>query len=74
MALSYKARKRLSLFVLIVALPAYIIAAVNLVDLFDRPHWAVELMIYVGLGIVWIIPLKRVFLGIGQPDPDDKQG
>jgi hypothetical protein len=70
MALSYRTRKRLSLFILIVALPAYIVAAVTLVNLFKRPHWAVEFGIYVGLGFVWILPLKRVFLGVGQADPD----
>jgi hypothetical protein len=70
MALSYKTRKRLSLFILIVALPAWIVAAVTLVSLFERPHWALELGIYIGLGIIWIVPLKRLFLGVGQPDPD----
>ena len=70
MALRYKTRKRLSLLILIVGLPLYIIAAVNIVALFDRPSIAVELLIYVGLGIIWAFPLKFVFKGIGQPDPD----
>ena len=70
MALRYKTRKWLALLILIVGLPLYIIAAVNLVALFDRPSILVELSIYVGLGIVWAIPLKAVFKGIGQPDPD----
>lgn len=70
MPLSYKARKRWSLFVLIVALPAYIVVAVSLVGLLDRPPFVLELAIYVGLGVVWIVPLKRVFIGVGQADPD----
>ncbi|WP_299146476.1 DUF2842 domain-containing protein [uncultured Tateyamaria sp.] len=70
MALRYKTRKRLSLLILIVGLPLYIIAAVSIVALFDRPSILVELMIYVGLGVLWAIPLKAVFKGIGQPDPD----
>ena len=70
MALRYKTRKRLSLLILIVGLPLYIIAAVSVVALFDRPSILVELMIYVGLGVLWAIPLKAVFKGIGQPDPD----
>ena len=70
MALSFKTRKRLSLLVLIVALPAYIVAAVSLVALFDRPSMPVELAIYVGLGILWVLPLKSLFKGVGQPDPD----
>ncbi len=70
MALRYKTRKRLALLILIVGLPLYIMAAVSLVALMDRPSILVELLIYVGLGIVWAIPLKVVFKGIGQPDPD----
>ncbi|MGX0876838.1 putative membrane channel-forming protein YqfA (hemolysin III family) [Roseovarius sp. MBR-154] len=71
--LSYKARKRWSLVVLLVGLPAYIVAAVSLVNWIDRPSFWVELLVYVGLGLVWIIPLKRLFLGVGQPDPGERQ-
>ncbi|MBS4010888.1 MAG: DUF2842 domain-containing protein [Roseovarius sp.] len=70
MPISYKARKRWSLVVLLVGLPAYVVAAVTLVNWMDRPSIWVELLIYVGLGFLWIVPLKRVFLGVGQPDPD----
>ena len=70
MALSYKARKRLSLLVLLVAMPLYIVAAVTLVNLFERPHILLELGIYIVLGIIWIIPLKPIFRGVGQADPD----
>lgn len=70
MALSYKTRKRLSLLILIVALPLYIVAAVTIVGLFERPPILVELLIYIGLGVVWALPLKAVFKGIGQPDPE----
>jgi len=70
MALSYKARKRWSIFALVVALPLYIVVTVNVVELFDRPSFWVELLIYVVLGIVWALPLKKVFLGVGKPDPD----
>ena len=70
MALSYKARRRLALVVLCVGLPVYIVLAVNVVDLFERPSLWVELGVYVGLGVLWIVPLRSLFLGIGQPDPD----
>jgi hypothetical protein len=30
----------------------------------------VELAIYVGLGVIWALPFKAVFKGVGQPDPD----
>ena len=72
MALSYKARKRWSLVVLLIGLPAYIVVAVNLVNLIDRPSIWVELLVYVVLGFIWIVPLKRIFLGVGQPDPEDR--
>lgn len=73
MALSYKARKRWSLVILLVGLPLYIMAAVTLVSLIDRPSILIELLIYVGLGFVWIMPFKFVFRGIGQADPDAPQ-
>ena len=70
MALSYKARRRLALLILLVGLPLYVIVAVNLVGLFDRPPIVIELAIYVVLGIVWALPLRAVFKGIGRADPD----
>ncbi len=70
MALSYKTRRRLSLLILLVGLPAYIAAALYVVSLFDRPSIWVEFAVYVGLGIVWALPFKAVFRGVGQPDPD----
>ena len=70
MALSYKARKRLSLLILLVGLPVYIVLAVSLVGMMDRPSVWVELMIYVGFGVLWAIPFRLIFRGIGQVDPD----
>jgi hypothetical protein len=70
MALSYKTRRRLSLLILVFGLPAYIAAAWFLVSLFERPSIFVELLIYIVLGIVWALPLKSIFLGVGQADPD----
>ena len=70
MALSYKARRRLSLLILLIGLPLYIAAAVFIVDLFERPSLLLETAVYVILGILWAIPFKFVFKGIGQADPD----
>jgi len=70
MALSYKARRRWSLVVLLIGLPLYIIVAVTLVGWLDRPNILVELLVYVGLGIAWVLPFKPLFKGIGQADPD----
>ena len=70
MKLSWKARRRWALFALVIALPLYIVVALNVMMLFDRPPFLLELAIYVALGILWAFPLKRLFLGISQPDPD----
>jgi len=75
--LSYKARRRWSLVILLIGLPLYIVVAVTLVNWisgFERfggrlPLW-LELVVYVGLGIAWMLPFKAVFLGVGQEDPD----
>ncbi len=73
MALSYKTRRRLSLLILVIGVPLYIIVAVNVVGLFDRPSIWVELAVYVALGVLWVVPLKAVFKGVGQADPDAPQ-
>ena len=70
MALSYKARRRWSLIILLIGLPAYIVAAITVVGWLDRPTIAVEFLVYVGLGIVWALPFRFVFRGVGQADPD----
>lgn len=70
MTLSYKARRRWALVILLIGLPLYIVGALNVVALFDRPSILVELAIYVGLGVLWAIPFKFVFKGVGQADPD----
>jgi len=68
--MKFKTRKRLALLVLIVGMPLYVVVAVTLVGLFDRPPILAELAIYIGLGVLWILPFKRLFLGIARPDPD----
>ncbi len=72
MSLSYKARRRWSLIILLIGLPAYIAAAWYVVSLFDRPSILVELGVYVALGVVWALPFKFIFKGIGQADPAAK--
>lgn len=69
--LRHKTRRRLSLLVLVVGLPVYIVIASSVVTMFDRPPILVELGIYILLGILWALPLRFVFKGVGQPDPDE---
>lgn len=73
MSLSYRTRRRLSLLLLLVGLPAYVVVAVTVVGLFDRPPFWVELLVYVALGLIWALPFRAVFRGVGQPDPDAKK-
>ncbi|MEO0999184.1 MAG: DUF2842 domain-containing protein [Pseudomonadota bacterium] len=70
MAMSYKTRRRLSLLILILGIPAYIVAAVSILALFERPPLALELGVYVVLGVAWAFLLRPVFLGVGKADPD----
>ena len=66
----YKSRRAWALVVLLLGMPAYIILVLNVITRIDRlPIWA-EVPVYILLGTVWILPFKRVFLGVGQPDPD----
>ncbi|MGB1154764.1 MAG: DUF2842 domain-containing protein, partial [Paracoccaceae bacterium] len=69
MALSYKARRRWSLVILLIGLPLYVVVAVGVIGLFNRPPIWLELLIYVSLGVLWALPFKFIFRGIGQADP-----
>lgn len=73
---SYAARRRLSLVILLVGLPLYIVAAVTLTNWLDarygrQPIW-IEVPIYVVLAFLWALPFRSVFRGIGQADPAAK--
>ena len=75
--LSYRTRRRLSLLVLLVGLPLYIIAAVTVMNWLDgkfgrQPIW-IEAIVYIVLGFLWIVPCRPIFRGVGQPDPDAKE-
>ena len=72
--LSYRTRRRLSLLILLIGLPVYIIAAVSLMNWLDNlygrmPIW-IEVPVYIGLAFLWALPFRKVFRGIGQADPD----
>lgn len=67
-----RTRKRLSLLVLIVGLPVYIIVAVSIMAALDRPPIWVEFLVYAVLGILWALPFRWLFLGVGQQDPDER--
>jgi predicted membrane channel-forming protein YqfA (hemolysin III family) len=70
MAPSYRTRKRLSLLILAVGMPLYIVVAVTVLGLFDRPPLWLEILVYVALGMLWVLPFRAIFRGIGQADPN----
>lgn len=72
--MTYRARKFWSAIVLVVGLPLYIVVALSVVGLFERPSIWVELVIYVVLGVLWALPFRKLFLGIGRADPAAEDG
>ena len=73
MNINYKNRRRISLILLLVGLPVYVILAINILAFFERPSILLEVLIYLSLGIVWALPFKFIFKGIGQADPEQTE-
>ncbi|MAV72135.1 DUF2842 domain-containing protein [Paracoccaceae bacterium] len=73
MNINYKNRRRISLFLLLVGLPVYVIVAINILAFFERPSILLEVIIYLSLGIIWALPFKFIFKGIGQADPEQTE-
>lgn len=71
MKLSWRTRRRLSLLVLLVGLPVYVVLAVTIVNRLDRPPVAVEFLVYLVLGILWALPLRSVFRGVAREEDRD---
>jgi hypothetical protein len=47
-----------------------VVVAVSLLNALPRlPIWA-EVPVYLLVGFGWLLPFKKVFLGVGQADPD----
>lgn len=67
--MSRRTRVFLALLVLLVGLPLYIAAALYLINAMERPHLLVELLIYVGLGVLWALPFRSLFRGIARKEP-----
>jgi hypothetical protein len=73
MRLSWRARRRWSLVVLLVGLPVYVVAAVTIMSALERPPLVVELAVYVALGVLWALPLRFVFRGVGREEERDER-
>ncbi len=72
--MTYRTRKRLALAGLVLGLPVYIVLVGGLVGRLDRPHVLVEIAIYVGAGMAWILPLRGLFRGLGREAPPEAGG
>ncbi len=66
--LTKRQRKILSLIILLVWLPAYIIIVLNVINFLGRPSVVLELLIYMIAGILWALPFKFIFKGIGKKE------
>ena len=71
MALSYKARRRWAMVILLVGLPLYIVLAVTVLSLFERPSILIELLVYIVLGVLCAVPFRAVITGVGKEDPEE---
>lgn len=70
--LSYKARRRWALVVLLIWLPFYVVLAVTILNrIGPMPIW-LSVPVYIAVGVAWVLPFKGIFKGIGQPDPDER--
>lgn len=68
--MTHRRRKLVAILVLVLGLPGYIAVAWVVASAIGRQPLLVELAVYVVLGVVWVLPLRRLFLGLGRPDPD----
>ena len=63
---SYRLKRFLAILVLLLWLPFYIVLVLNILALFERPSFVVELIVYVIAGVLWAFPFKALFKGVGQ--------
>lgn len=71
--MSYRTRKLLCILVLVIGLPLYIALAAVIIGWFDRPVFLLELGIYIALGVVWALPLRALFRGMGRAGPGQQE-
>ncbi|HLS18964.1 MAG TPA: DUF2842 domain-containing protein [Paracoccaceae bacterium] len=71
--MSYRTRKLLCILVLVIGLPVYIALALVIIGWFDRPSFLMELAIYAALGVLWALPLRALFRGMGRAGPGQQE-
>ena len=67
----YKLKRLFAILVLLLWLPFYIVLVLNILALFERPSLVVELLVYVIAGVLWALPFKALFKGVGQQKKND---
>ena len=60
----------MSLIVLLIWLPVYIVIVLNFISFLDRPSPIIELLVYIIAGILWALPFKFIFKGVGKEEQD----
>ncbi len=71
MKMSYNSRRILSLLILLFGLPMYVICVVSGMAFLHNLPMYLELILYIFFGIIWVFPVKFIFKGIGQKNPED---
>ena len=71
--MSHKTRRRWSLVLLLIWMPLYLVVCVTIMSVLDRPPIWLELAIYATLGVLWCLPFRRVFLGVGKAPPEGQE-
>lgn len=61
--------RRQSLLILLVGLPLFVVAAISIMGfvnrVFGRLPLPAELVVYAGLGVIWVLPFRAVFRAAG---------
>ncbi|MCY3880044.1 MAG: DUF2842 domain-containing protein [Rhodobacteraceae bacterium] len=73
MNLSLRAKRRISILLLCIGLPCYIIAAVTILGMIERPPVLVEFGVYALAGILWALPFRTLFRGICTDEMEEQK-
>lgn len=68
--MQHKAKRRWAIVILTIGLPLYVVVAVSIIGMFERPSMLLELFIYAVLGVLWALPFKSIFRGVGRDAPE----
>lgn len=72
MKLSIKTKKLLSAVVILIWMPLYVFLAIPILSNLPRLPILIEVAIYILAGIIWVLPFRFVFLGVGKAAPEDE--